>query len=50
MTTVCVVIYVVDDIGICFMLNLFADALIYKLALVLLYTYAGLLVLITFTS
>lgn len=41
-TTVCVFTFAVNDIGICFMLNLFADALIYKLALV--YTSAELLV------
>lgn len=47
-TTVCVFTFAVNDIGICFMLNLFADALIYKLALV--YTSAELLVLVTLTS
>lgn len=47
-TTVCVFTFAVNDIGICFMLNLFADALIYKPTLI--YTSSRLLVLVTLTS
>lgn len=38
-TTVCVFTFAVNDIGICFMLNLFADALIYKPTLINIYIF-----------